>query len=64
MRDDDADDELPPVIGERYRDVLVERAIALLDDYAPEPSRTRSAGRARLGIQPAPETLRGPHDEN
>ena len=33
MRDADADDELPPVIGERYRDVLAERAIALLADW-------------------------------
>lgn len=37
MPDADADDELTPVIGERYVDVLAERAIALLDDYAPEP---------------------------
>lgn len=37
MRDADANDELPPVIGERYRDVLAMRAIALLADWDTEP---------------------------
>lgn len=51
MRDGDADDELPPVIGERYIDVLAERAIALLDDYAPEPRRKPYKRRARRARQ-------------
>lgn len=53
------DDELPPWLGERYRDVLAERAITLLDDYAPEPHRTRSAGRAGLDVSTPAKTPGG-----
>lgn len=31
--DTDTDDELPPCVGEAMRDVLAERAIALLADW-------------------------------
>lgn len=36
MPEIDTDDALGPMVGELYRDVLAQRAIALLDDYASE----------------------------
>ena len=56
MRDRDADDELAPVIGERYVDVLAERAIVLLADWDVEPPVRPCARVAGSGQQCMPET--------
>ena len=59
-----ADDELPPVIGERYRDVLAERAIALLADWDTEPP-VRACGRvADSGQLRQPKTAGGDCERN
>ena len=59
MPDCAADDELPPVIGERYLDVLAERAIALLADWDAEPSVRPCKRVAGSGQQCMPETAGG-----
>lgn len=64
MPDADADDELPPVIGERYLDVLAERAIALLADWDAEPPVRRCGRVANLEQQRMPETAGGACGKN
>lgn len=64
MHDACADDELPPVIGERYLDVLAERAIALLADWDVEPLVRPCARVARSGQQCMPETAGGDCEAN
>lgn len=59
MRDVDANDELSPVIGERYRDVLAERAIALLADWDAEPPVPPCERVAALELSTPPDAAGG-----
>jgi hypothetical protein len=55
------DDELPPCVGEAMRDILAERAIALLDDWYVEAHESRCGRVGDFTVRRYPKPARGAH---